>query len=368
MGTVTRGALAVTAVAAVAVGLAACAEEEDDDAGGERTPSIGILMPESQTERWESSDLPLIERRIRELCRDCPLKSANASGNVAVQQQQVNAMIASGMDVIILVPVDGTAIQTAVEQADEAGVAVVSYDRLAEGPVSGYVSFDNVRVGTLQGQALLRALRERGEGHGPGGKPQIVVITTSALDPNAALFDRGARSVLAGQVDIARRYPAPIDPTRAFGTMAGAISDLGIDAIDGVYAFNDTAASGAIAALKAAGVDPVPPVTGQDADLVAIQRILTGDQYMTVYKPFEAEAGPAAEMAVALGRGEGVGRIATETVDSPTERDVPAVLAEPVPVTVGTIAETVVRGGLYTVDEICTPDYESACQRAGLTG
>jgi D-xylose transport system substrate-binding protein len=149
--------------------------------------------------------------------------------------------------------------------------------------------------------------------------------------------------------------------------MAGAVVDLGVDAVDGVLAANDSLASGVIAALKSADVQPLPPVTGQDAELGAIQSILLGEQYMTVYKPFEREARPAAEMALALGRGEDLGGIARETVANDTAEDIPAVLATPISVTADTVEETVVRGGLYTVGQLCTPQFETACERVGLT-
>lgn len=122
-----------------------------------------------------------------------------------------------------------------------------------------------------------------------------------------------------------------------------------------------------VSALRAAEVSPLPPITGQDADLAAVRRIVRGDQYMTVYKPFKPEADAAAEMAIALGRGRTVDSIATGTVDSPTTKDIPAVLLPSVSVTVGNIKDTLVKDGMYTIDQICTPNLRSACDKAGLT-
>src|SRR5690606_37497716 len=127
----------------------------------------------------------------------------------------------------------------------------------------------------------------------------------------------------------------------------------------GVYAANDGIASGAISALKAAEVEPFPVVTGQDAELTAIQRILHGDQYMTVYKALREQAELAAEVAVALLRGE--------EVTAPMEVDgTPATLLDPVSVTVDDIADTVIADGFWTVEDICTAAYRDACEKAGL--
>jgi D-xylose transport system substrate-binding protein len=126
-----------------------------------------------------------------------------------------------------------------------------------------------------------------------------------------------------------------------------------------VYAANDGTASGAVAALKAANVSPWPVVTGQDAELSAIQRLLTGDQHMTVYKAIKPQAELAAEVAVAL--------LVGDEVTAPLEIDgTPATLLDPVPVTVDDIAETVVADGFWSIDDICTSDYAAACAAAGL--
>jgi ABC-type xylose transport system substrate-binding protein len=245
---------------------------------------------------------------------------------------------------------------------EEAGIPVVAYDRLAEGPISGYVTFDGAQVGRVQAEALLKGMGDKADGG------RIVMMNGAVTDPNARWFKRGALSVLEDKVKIALTYD--IEGWReenAHTTMSGAIAALGVDGIDGVYAANDRIASGVIAALRAADVTPLPPVTGQDADLSAVQRIITGDQYMTVYKPFKPEADAAAAMAVALGRGEDIDGLARTTVDSATANDIPAVLLTPVPVTVGNIKETVVKDGMYTLDQICSPEYRSACDKAGLT-
>ncbi|MCH0541458.1 substrate-binding domain-containing protein [Streptomyces sp. MUM 203J] len=374
-----RGRTAALALASVVLagGLAACGKAAQvGEAGvGQGVPrdsnAIGVLLPGS-TDRWEKYDRPLLERRIKELCDTCTVRSASARQEVTIQRQQIDAMITQGVRVLILSSVDSRSVRSSVEKAREAGIDVIAYDRLAEGPVSGYVSFDGEEVGRLQGEALLEALGDE------AANSQIVMMNGDPADPNSGWFREGALSVLEDRVTIGKAYDTvEWRPLNAHINMAGAIAALGADRIDAVYSANDGLASGIISALKAARIDPLPPVTGQDAELAGIQRIVAGEQYMTVYKPFALEADAAAEMAVALIRGQSLDGIATTTVTSDgtgpgTDGDtgphgVPAVLLTPVPVTADNILDTVVEDGVYTVDEICTGKYASACEQAGLT-
>ncbi|MBA2945462.1 sugar ABC transporter substrate-binding protein [Streptomyces himalayensis] len=361
-------AVVTAATVTLAVGLAACGTVgEPSDSGGITATNggsmIGLLLPSSQSSRYETWDRPLIEQRIQELCDDCTVEYANAQLDVAAQQQQVDVMITKGVEVLILDPVDARSLRSSVEKADRAGIPVVAYDRLAEGPISGYVSYDNERVGVLQGEALLEALGDKADG------AQIVMLNGSPTDPNAATFKRGALSVLQGKVKIGKAYDAPgWRSEEAHASMSSAVAALGADNIDGVYAASDNLATGAISALKAAKIEPLPPVTGQNAELAAVQRIVSGEQYMSVYKPYQPEADAAAAMAVALRRGEELDEIAERRVDSPTTKNVPAVVLDPVPVTVDNIKETVVKDGVYTIDQICTPKFRSACEKTGLIG
>lgn len=239
---------------------------------------------------------------------------------------------------------------------------MLAYDRLAEGPVAGYVSFDNVQVGRLQGQGLLDGMREEARGR------TVVMMNGDPTSPNASRYREGALSVISDQVRIARAYDTlDWSAQNAHTNMSAAIAALGPGRIDGVLAANDEIAAGVIAALKSAGVTDLPPVTGQDADLDAVRRIVKGEQYMTVYKPFRKEAAAAAEMAVALGRGEDPRDRATTTTDSPTTRNIPTVLLTPVAVTADDIERVLVRDGAQTVGQICTRELRAACERAGLT-
>ncbi|MFC9914171.1 sugar ABC transporter substrate-binding protein [Streptomyces sp. NPDC127197] len=353
-------AIALTAVS-TALALAACGPGTGNNSNGGNGPEIGLLLPDATTARWETQDSPFFKKRIKELCADCTVEHANAKGDVATQQQQVNAMITRGVDAMVLVAVDARSLAPAVTKAADAGIPVIAYDRLAEGPISGYVSFDGEEVGRLQGRALLRAMGDRADGG------QIVMMNGDLSDPNAISFKKGALSVLDGRVKISKAYDTYQWSTEAANTnMSGAISALGAENIDGVYAANDSLAAGCITALKSNKVNPLPPVTGQDAELAAVRRIVAGDQYMTVYKPFRPEASAGADMAVAAARGESLDPVATDTVRSSSGKAVPAVMLTPVSVTVTNIKDTLVEDGVYTVQQICTPPLTSACNRAGL--
>ena len=157
MNAMMRRVVIGTAAVSMALSMAACGK-----AGGGSSSSdnktIGLLLPESKTTRYESFDYPLMKAKIKELCSDCKVDYKNASESVSTQKQQFDDLISSGVKVIILDAVDSPATKAWVTEAHSKGVKVVAYDRLAEGPVSAYVSFDNEKVGQLQGQALVDAL------------------------------------------------------------------------------------------------------------------------------------------------------------------------------------------------------------------
>ncbi|MFF4521968.1 sugar ABC transporter substrate-binding protein [Streptomyces bluensis] len=361
-----RAALAVAA-GAMAVSLAACGSAKESGGDNESAGAakgddikVGLLLPENKTARYEKFDKPLIEKKIKELTNGkADVLYSNARQDANLQAQQVDTMITSKVDVLIVDPVDAKAIQNSVQKAKEADIPVVAYDRLAEGPISAYTSFDNVTVGKTQGEALLKALGDKAK------DGSIVMMNGSATDPNAAQFKEGALSVLKGKVNIGRQFDTKEwSPDNANANMESAISALGKNKIVGVYSANDGMAGGIITALKAAGLDV--PVTGQDAELSAVQRILTGEQFMSVYKSYPQEADVAAEMAVALAKGEKLDSIAKDKVSSNSAKDVPSVLVPVVSLTKENINETVIKEGFYTAAEICTAKYKSACDEAGV--
>ncbi|MFC4466461.1 sugar ABC transporter substrate-binding protein [Streptomyces xiangluensis] len=342
-----------------AMSLAACGGEGE---AGTDSFAVGLLLPNRTTPRWERWDRPLIEQQLKERCPSCTVEYANAENDVANQRQQIVSMITKGVRVLILDPADTKALRSSIQEAREAGVPVVAYDRLAEGPISGFVSFNGAQVGRLQGEALLKAMADK------GNDGNVVMMNGDPTSANAAWFRKGTLSVLTGEVKIIRSYDTQgWRSENAHANMSAAIAALGPDRIGGVLAANDDIAAGVISALKSARVKELPPVTGQDADLGAVQRIVKGEQYMTVYKPFGNQAAAVAAMAVALGRGEDGRDVATTTFDSPTTKNIPSVLLTPTAVTVGNIEQTLVNDGVYTIDQICVPELRRACDRAGLT-
>ena len=358
------------AVAAVAFAFAATACSDDEEAstttaagGGEGGGKIAFLLPESKTARYETQDRPNFEAKVAEICPECEILYSNADQDAAKQQTQAEAALTDGAQVLVLGPVDGTAAAAIVAKANEANVPVISYDRLIlDAEIDLYISFDNEAVGVLQAESLEARLDDLGVTSG-----DIVQINGSPTDNNAKLFKQGATSVLeAGPFTVAAESDTVDWSTdNAQKDMEGHITTVGKDNIVGVLAANDGTAGGAIAALKAAGVTKLPPVTGQDAEVAAIQRILAGEQYMTVYKAIKLEAEAAAIAAVALVRGEEV-QGADKTVNN-NLIDVPSILLTPIAVNKDNIKSTVIADGFWSVEDICTAEFKTACTDAGIS-
>ncbi|RBM20694.1 sugar ABC transporter substrate-binding protein [Streptomyces sp. PT12] len=359
-------AMGATSIA-LAVALAACGEAgggddngNDGEGSGESGGTIGLLLPDDVTTRYETFDRPYIEAKIQELCADCEVQYSNAGNDTNAQKQQFDALLTQGVDVIILDAVDSAATADWVADAEAEGVPVIAYDRLAEGNVEAYISYDNERVGELQGQTLIDSL-------GDVTDPRVVMINGAPTDPNAGMFKSGAHSVLDGAADIVFEQDVEEwDGGIANEEMTAAIDSLGADGFDGVYVANDGMAAGVITALNSAGITGVP-VGGQDAELAGLQRIVSGEQTFTIYKALRPQAETTAEVAVALLRGEDFADLTPDSVDSPTNEGIPSTLLDPVAVTVDNIADTVIADEFYTVEEICTADYAQACQEAGLS-
>jgi D-xylose transport system substrate-binding protein len=354
-----RRAALLVAAAVAALGLVGCGLGDD---GGAATYRIALLLPESKTARYESHDRPAFVERVKELCPECETLVSNAGQDAARQQAQAEASITNGADVMVLDPVDSAAAAVIVRHAEAAGVPVITYDRLVlDVPLAFHVTFDNVRVGALQAQVLVDAVGDRRD------DGVLVVLNGSPTDDNAAQFRRGASFVLDdSDVTIGVEVDVPDwSPDKAQEAMERALATLGRDQIVGVYAANDGMAAGAIAAMKAAGIDPLPPVTGQDAELAAVRRVLTGEQYMTVYKAVRREARTAAELAVSLAEtGEIPADIGSTWVDNGYGR-IPALMLEPRAVTRETIGSTVAADGFWPLAEICR-GLEHECADAGL--
>ncbi|MGV9641861.1 sugar ABC transporter substrate-binding protein [Streptomyces sp. NPDC004822] len=366
-----RTATAVAAASTMTLALGACGGLGVTGDSSEASPTkgnditVGLLLPETANTRYDKFDYPIIKEKVESLTsRQGKVVYRNADADAKKQEQQLQQLVDDGVDVILLDAVDAHAIAGGVQKAKDAGIPVIAYDRLAEGPIDAYVSFDNELVGEVQGRSLLEAMGE------VDSSDKIVMMNGSLTDPNAKQFKSGALSELKGTVDIAKSYDTKDwKPENAQANMTEAINEIGVANIKGVYSANDGMAGGVIKALEAAGVTKLPPITGQDAELDAVQRILTGEQYMSVYKSYPHEAESAAEMAVAKVQGKDIqfDSLTQDQVDSPTHQDIPALLVPVAALTKSNIDKTVLADGIYKLSEICTAKYKAACQQAGLS-
>jgi D-xylose transport system substrate-binding protein len=359
-----RVAFVAAALISLAVVAAGCGGGGSDGGGGTK---IALLLPENETPRYETNDRPDFESSVEELCSECEVLYNNATGDAQKQQSQAEAALTQGAEVLVVDPMDSKSAAAIAEKAQAQNVPVLSYDRLIEnGEIDAYVSFDNEKVGELQAETLAKKLKEDGSPSGP-----VIMINGDPADPNAALFKKGAHKGLdAAGVTVAKEYDTPgWSAESAQREAQQAITALGNNGFAGIYAANDDTGGGAIAALKGAGLDPEEvPVTGQDATVAGLQRILAGQQYMTVYKEIPPQAKVSAEIAIALAEGKGVpqGKV-TEEVDNGAGQ-VPSVLLNPIAVTKGNVKSTVVADGFVTASELCTGPYAPACKEAGISG
>lgn len=328
------------------------AAETTESEGGD-SYTIGFLLPETAVARYESKDKPYFEAALAELCPDCTLLYANANGDAAEQQSQALSMLAQGVDVLVVDPLDGVAAASIVDAAKAQNVPVVAYDRLIQSPdLTFVISNDYYTVGELQGQALVDKLQA--DGITEGG---IIMMNGAVTDNNAGNIKAGALSVIENSPYEVLASIETWDPAEAQQWAASQIAQFG-DKIVGVYSANDGNAIGAIAAFKAAGV-PVPPMTGLDASLAGLQAILAGDLYMTTYNAFQSQAAAAAKVAFELAQGK------TPAADAEVE-GIPAVLNPPQAITIDKILPIIVGDDFFTVEEICTAEYADACAAAGI--
>jgi D-xylose transport system substrate-binding protein len=347
--------LVAAALTLVALGACSGPTQQNAAAPGAR---VALLLPELKASRYEAADDPYFAQRLKDLCPACTVAYRNADQDAAKQTAQATEELDQGAKVLVLDPVDSGSAGAIVTAAKARNVPVISYDRLIlRAPVDYYVSFDNAKVGTLQGQALLNAL-------GPKASQGVILwINGSPTDNNATLFKKGAHAVLDGKVTVAAEYDTPEwNPDNARAWVSRILPTLKGKNIVGVYAANDGTAGAAIAAMRAAGL-PRVPVTGQDAETAALQRVLTGDQYMTVYKAIRPETEQTAELAYHLLRGEHP--TASATTDN-GQGQVPSLLLDPVPVTRDDIKSTVVKDGFITAPALCAGAYGDACTSAGI--
>jgi D-xylose transport system substrate-binding protein len=364
----------VMALALVAVG---CGDDDDEDSGGGSSGSaatteggggevgkVAVLLPDSKSSvRWETVDRPSLQAAFEAAGVEADIQ--NAEGDKSTQQQQAEQAITNGAKVLLLVNLDSGSGAAIAANAKSRDVKVIDYDRLTldTDATDYYVSFDNEKVGELQGQGLVDCLEASGK-----EKPAVAVLNGSPTDNNATLFKNGYDSIInpkfeSGEwTEVDDQSVPDWDNQRAL-TIFEQMLQKAKNNVDGVLAANDGLGNAAISALKQRKLDQIP-VTGQDATLQGIQNIVAGDQCMTVYKAVKKEADAAAELAIALAKGEEP-QVETTPIDNGT-REVPSVLLEPVPVTKDNIGEYIGEPDFPKKEEICTGELASACEEAGL--
>jgi D-xylose transport system substrate-binding protein len=375
MRTQRRGTLALVAALALAGAVTACGSDDNKSdssgtpaaasggGGSEKSGKIALLLPETKTTRYEEQDRPRFEAKVKELCPKCEILYSNANQDASRQQQQAEAAITNGANVIVLDAVDADAAQATVNRAKQSNIPVIAYDRLiSKAPISYYVSFDNVKVGKIQAQALLDKL-------GSADGKQIVMLNGSPTDPSSGDYKKGAHEVLdSSGVKIAKEYDTPDwSPDKAQQETEQAITAIGKDKIAGVYSANDGMIGGAIAAMKSAGMDPKTiATTGQDSEIAAIQRILVDEQYMTIYLAIKKQAESAAQLAVDTIQGKQPDTSLVNAKVNNGAADIPSVMLDPTPVTKDNIKDTIIADNFHSASDICTGDFASACADAGI--
>jgi D-xylose transport system substrate-binding protein len=353
------------ALLALAVPVAACGDDDEGGGGGsgsgeKSAGKVAVLLPDSKSSvRWETVDRPFLKQAFDAAGVESEIQ--NAEGDKSTQQQQAEQAITNGAKVLLLVNLDSGSGAAIAANAKSQGVKVIDYDRLTlKGDSDYYVSFDNEKVGQLQGQGLVDCLGDK--------KAAVAVLNGSPTDNNATLFKKGYDSVINPKfesgdwTEVADQSVPDWDNQKAL-TIFEQMLQKADNKVDGVLAANDGLGNAAISALKQRKL-PQVPVTGQDATLQGIQNIVNGDQCMTVYKAIKKEADAAAKLAIALSKGE-TPTEATAKVNNET-KDVPAVLLEPVAVTKDNIKDYLGEPDFPKKEEICAGKLAAKCSEVGL--
>jgi D-xylose transport system substrate-binding protein len=314
-----------------------------------KSPTIAFLMPCSTcADRFEGQDKPLFIQTVRQLNPSAKVIANNAQGSGEAQINKAKAALSNGADVIVVSPLTEAAGAAIVDKAKAQHVPFVSYDGLITGaPTDFFVSFQNEKVGELQGRFLAD--------HLPTGATIVVINGSQDIAPGRQ-FKTGAHQGVDSAIangKLVLGYEAAIqsfDPSKAQAAMEQALTKLG-DKVNGVLVANDGMAGAIVVALTARPLNGKVLVTGQDATDAGLQRILAGDQTMTVYKAIKREAEAAAKVGIALSQGRDVKALATTTVNNGAG-EVPAILLDPVIVTRDNLSETVISDGFTTRERI----------------
>lgn len=361
-----RSQVRTAAFAAVAViatsALAACGSGSgggDSSAttasgGGAENAKVAFLMPDLASTRYELQDKPLFEAKMKQLCPGCTVIYQNADSDAAKQQQQANSALAQGVKVIVIDPVDSAAAATIVKSAQSQQVPVIAYDRpVPATPADYYISFDNEKIGAMIGQDLVDHLKKE------NAKGGILEVNGSPTDAAAGLIKKGIHTAVdPSGFKLLAEYDTPDwQPEKAQTWVSGQITQFG-DQIAGVVAANDGTGGGAVSAFKAAGVK-VPPVTGNDAEVAAAQRIIAGDQYNTISKPIRIVAEATADVAYQFAQGKKPAGKAT-LFNTPSQLFVPTV------VTKDNIGKVLFDSGIMKAADVCTGAYAKGCADLGI--
>jgi len=321
--------------------------------------TVAFLMPDQGSTRYEEHDFPGFKAEMDKLCPGCKVIYLNAGADASRQQQQFNSVISQGAKAIVLDPVDSAAAASLVELAQSQGIKVIAYDRpIPDAKADFYVSFDNQAIGKSIADSLVNHLKAKGVSPDKGG---VLQINGSPTDAAAGLIKKGIHEGLDNSgYKILAEYDTPDWlPSKAQEWAGGQVTRFG-DQIVGVVAANDGTGGGAIAALKAAGVDPVPPVTGNDATTAALQLIIAGDQYNTINKPSEIVAAAAANVAMQLLKGE-TPKAGTTLYNTPSQLFVPVV------VTADNFKAEIIDKNIAKADALCVDRYADGCKTLGIT-
>jgi D-xylose transport system substrate-binding protein len=339
-------------------------DSADSSSGG---VPVGVILPETATSaRWEGFDKPMLEAAMKAEGLDPDIQ--NAQGDVQKFSTLADGMINAGVKVLVIASINSEIGGTVAQKANAQGIPTIDYDRLNLGGSSKYyVSFDNVKVGELQGQGLSDALKSK-----PGA--QVIEIEGAPTDNNATLFHEGQEKVLkplydAGTLKLVQSQAIDDWDNQKGGTTFEQILTSNGGKVDGVVAANDGLAGAIITVLKKNGLNGKVPVTGQDATADGLKAILAGDQYMTVFKPIKQEAEATAKLAAALAKGDDAAadKIATQSSNDPEgKRDVPSVLLDPFLITKAEV-KRVIDEGYVKADEVCTGDLQAACTQLGIS-
>ena len=322
-------------ILAAAVALPMAAQASADK------PVLGFSIDDLRVERW-ARDRDYFIAAAKELGAEVIVTSADA--NEQKQVNQVENLISQKVDAIAIVPMNSQVFGEVIDEAHKAGIKILSYDRLIlNADEDAYISFDNERVGFLQAEAVLKAVPE-GNYYLLGGAP---------TDNNAKLLRAGQEKAIQAAVDagkvkvIGSQWVKEWSPTEALSIMENALTAAD-NKIDAVIASNDGTAGGAIQALAAQGLAGKVAISGQDADLAAIKRVIDGTQTVTVYKPLQLIASEAAKLSVKLVKGEPVEYSAK--LDNGMKQ-VDSVLLTPIPLTKENVMK-VVEDGFYTKEQV----------------